>query len=107
MAKALNFKTLKKTYMTVTLENGTTIMVGMPTKKILDEFLSIKDYLESDDVTGDAIGEVYQIVAKVMSNNKGGVEIPVSDVEGMDFEDVILFIRAYTEFINEVINSKN
>lgn len=110
MAKALDFNTLKKQYLTVTLadENKTKLMITTPTKKVLDSFVSIKDSLDLEEMGETAIDELYGIVALVMSHNKTGVKITKEKIEEiMDFEDVIVFIQAYTDFISEVTNSKN
>lgn len=110
MAKSLDFNALKKQYFTVTLndENHTKLLVTTPTKKVLDDFINMRDYLDADNVGDEAISELYGIVARVMSHNKGGIKVSKEQVEELlDFEDVIVFIRAYTEFIAEVTNSKN
>ena len=110
MAKALNFNNIKKRYFTVTLadEKETTLMICTPTKAIMDEFISMKDSLGSEDMAEDAIDELYELCTKIMNRNKGGIKIAKKDLEEMfDFEDIILFIRSYTEFINELTNSKN
>lgn len=108
MAKSLDFRNLKKQYMTVTLADDTVLMIGTPTKAVMDEFLGLKDSLTADNMGDNAIDELYSICAKIMSHNKTGVYISVERVhELFDFEDVIFFIRAYSEFISEVANSKN
>lgn len=110
MAKALNFNNIKKRYFTVTLadENETTLMISTPSKSIMDEFISMKDSLGSENMGEDAIDELYELCTKIMNRNKGGIKIAKKDLEDMfDFEDIVLFIRSYTEFINELTNSKN
>ena len=110
MAKALNFNNVKKRYFTVTLadENETTLMISTPSKSIMDEFISMKDSLVSEDMGEDAIDDLYDLCTKIMNRNKGGIKIAKKDIEDMlDFEDIILFIKSYTEFINELTNSKN
>lgn len=110
MAKTLNFNELKKKYFTVILpdDKKTTLRIGTPTKAIFDEFTSIKDTLEGDGVEDEALNELYNICAKLLSHNKGGIKISRDEVaELFDFEDIIIFIRAYTDFISEVTNSKN
>lgn len=110
MAKVLNFNKLKKQYMTVTLpdENNTTILVGTPTKAVMDDLLGLQHSLSAENMGDDAINELYEICAKIMSRNKTGVRIEKSDLEEIfDFEDVIFFIREYSDFIGEVSNAKN
>ncbi len=110
MANTLDFNTLKKRYFTVTLadEENTKLMISTPTKSVLDSFINMSNSLTEENFGDEAIDELYDIVAKIMSRNKTGKHISKEKVEEcFDFEDVILFIRAYTEFISEVTNSKN
>lgn len=110
MAKVLNFNNIKKQYMTVTLsdENNTTLMIGTPTKAILDEFINMQDSIAEHSVQADVMEELYEICARIMSRNKGGIEIAKEHIEEtFDFEDIMIFIKAYTEFIKEVTNRKN
>lgn len=110
MGKTLDFNKLKKQYMTVTLadENNTVLMIGTPTKAILDNFLSLKDSLSAENMGDDAIDELYDICTQIMNRNKTGVKVTKAMVyELFDFEDIIYFIRGYSEFISEVSNSKN
>lgn len=110
MAKALDFNKIKKRYFTVTLadENNTTLMISTPTKEIMDEFIGMKDSLNAETLGDDAIDMLYELCAKIMSRNKGGIKISQNDlVKIFDFEDIIVFIQAYTDFINELTNSKN
>lgn len=109
MARSLDFNSMKKKYLTVTLadEANTVLMVGTPTKAVLDRLLSMKDSL-GDELTDDAIEELFDICARIMSRNKTGRVITKETVEELfDFEDIIVFIRAYTEFISEVSSAKN
>ena len=110
MAKTLDFKALKKQYLTVKLadEKNTVLMITTPTKSVLDGFLSMRDSMEDGSLGYEAINELYNIVAKIMSHNKNGVKISKEKIEEiMDYEDIIIFIRAYTDFIAEVTGSKN
>ena len=113
MAKSLNFNNIKKQFFNVTLpdEKNTILMIGTPTKAIMDDLtliqksmLSVNDTESSIDVTDD----LYNACAKVMSRNKAGTKITGEFLaEIFDFEDVILFFNAYMAFIDEVIASKN
>lgn len=110
MANSFDFNALKKRYFTVTLndENKTKLFITTPTKKVLDNFVSMKNTLEASSVQGDAIDELYDIVAQIMSHNKTGFVVTRDLVEELlDFEDIAVFINAYTNFISEVTGSKN
>lgn len=110
MAKTLDFNKIKKTYFTIRLadEKQTTLMLCMPTKEIIDELVSMKDSLEAESMETEAVDDLYELCVKIMGRNKGGIKVLKEDLEKvLDFEDIIVFIRAYTEFISEITNSKN
>lgn len=111
MANVVDFTKLKKEYLTVKLndEKKTVLMIGTPSKKILDEFTNMNDLIKSNDgADGDTVNELYRICAKIMSFNKGGIEI-TSEYLGtfFDIEDLTYFFQAYGDFIRNITNSKN
>ena len=112
MAKTLNFNSVKKQFLTVTLadEKNTVLMIGTPTKAIMDDLSILQTSLESVDAndSNSAANDLYEACAKVMSRNKAGVKITkefLADI--FDFEDIVLFFSAYMDFVREVIGSKN
>lgn len=113
MAKALNFKTIKKTYLPVTFddEKGTTIFVGTPTKAVLNDLVLLQAEVESfgdESVDPAALDELFTACAAIMSRNKTGHKITKAFLEKVfDFEDIVIFLHAYTEFVGEVIDRKN
>ena len=113
MANVLNFNNLKKRYLTVTLpdDNHTTLMIGTPTKSIMDELILMQEGISTigDDRTGsDTINDLYNACAKVMSRNKCGVKITGEYLaELLDVEDIMLFFKSYMDFMSELSNSKN
>lgn len=111
MARSLNFNTIKKEYLTVTLPNKKTIMIGTPTKAIMKELISIQESLDDVDennATAEDLDSLYIVCAKIMSRNKGGVTITPKDLEkDLDFEDIKIFLREYMDYMSEVMSSKN
>lgn len=110
MSKPLNLNKLKKKTITVTLPDPdeTTLIICTPTKEIMDEFIALQASMADSDDQADAIDNLYDVCAKIMTRNKSGLEITKEFVAGnMDFEDVIVFIKAYSEFIQEVSSGKN
>ena len=113
MSNSINFNTLKKQYLTTTLpdEKHTTIMVCMPTKSLLDDLMSLETTLNLDGENQNSeeiIGELYAIVAKVMSRNKGGIKITREKLEKcLDFEDLIFYFKEYLKFVRSISTSKN
>lgn len=113
MAKTLNFNNVKKTYLTVTLadENNTTLMIGTPTKAMMDNLVALQDSLTSvseEEASTEATDELYSECANLMSRNKAGIKITKEFlVNVFDFEDIVIFLNAYMEFITEVTSGKN
>lgn len=109
MAKTLDFNKVKKQYLTVKLadEDQTTLLITTPTKKTLEEFIGIRNLVTNSD-NADVMDEFYDITAKIMSHNLNKKQITKEYIESnFDFEDIIIFIQAYTEFIQEITNQKN
>lgn len=111
MSKVLDFTKRKKEYLTVKLDDPkkTVLMIGTPTKKILEDFMYLNAKIEEDGgASGELVEELYEICAKVMSFNKGGIEI-TSDYlsEFFDIEDIMIFFNGYMEYMNTLTNSKN
>lgn len=104
-----NFNSLKKKTMTVILpdERKTALIIGVPSKSIMDEIISIYENL--DENNGYEVMEtVYDLYSKILNGNKNNIKITPEQIEEMfDFEDVLLFIKSYVKFINEVTGTKN
>lgn len=113
MAKPLNFNNVRKRYLTVTLadENNTTLMIGTPTKAVMDDLILLKSSLEAIEEDGTdtaATDDLFAACAKVMSRNKAGIKISKADLEEIfDFEDIMIFFSAYMDFVSEVTSGKN
>lgn len=112
MAKALNFNNVKKRYLNVTLpdEKETVLMIGTPTKAVMNDLVLLRSGLESlsDGADEEALDDLYAVCARVMSRNKAGKKITKEYLEEIfDFEDIIIFFHAYIEFVSELSNEKN
>lgn len=111
MANVLDFNKQKKEYLTVKLhdEKKTVLMIGTPTRSILRNFIDINESIEaSGGVDADMIDDLYNVCAKIMSFNKGGIKITgdyLSDF--FDLEDITTFFNAYMDYIGSVTNAKN
>ena len=113
MAKPLNFNKVQKHYLNVTLadENNTMILIGTPTKAVMDDIKRLQDkmnHVTDDDATSEDMDELYGVCAQLMSRNKTGAKITSDFLATIfDLEDVKIFIDAYMEFLDEVLGSKN
>ena len=92
-------------------EKKTTLMIGTPTKAIMDDLLLLQSSLETineDETNAEATDDLYLACAKVMSRNKGGIKVTKEFLENLfDFEDIMIFFEAYMDFIGEVTDVKN
>lgn len=112
MAKTLNFNTIKKQYLTVTFndEKKTTVMIGTPTKSIMNELIALNESLDvdGDSISNETIDELFYVCARVISRNKGGVTITKDFLEDtFDIEDLFTFFNAYMDFVTVLGNEKN
>lgn len=111
MSKTLDFTKVKKEYLTIKLNDtkNTTLLVGTPTKAILNEFIAINEKVsEEDGADNEAINDLYRVCARVMSFNKTGIKITAEYLETFfDIEDILIFFNAYGEFLTSITNSKN
>lgn len=113
MAKTLDFNKVQKKYLCVVLadEKNTTLMIGTPTKAIMDDLLVLKasfDTLAEDETNVEATDDLYNACAKVMSRNKAGITITKEKLENLfDFEDIMIFFESYMGFIDEITTVKN
>lgn len=111
MANVLDFTKRKKEYLTVKLDDPkkTVLMIGTPTKSILEDFMYLNAKVEEEGgASGELVDDLYEICAKIMSFNKGGLKI-TSDYlsEFFDIEDIMVFFNAYMDYMNTLTNSKN
>lgn len=111
MAKTLDFTTRKKEYLTIKLndEKKTTLMIGTPTRNVLMDFIGINERIgDGDGADMEAIDDLYNVCAKIMSFNKGGIKITADYLgEFFDVEDILVFFNAYGEFMESITSAKN
>ncbi len=105
----LDFTQSAKRFLAVNLINNQQVRVRMPTKRVFDALLGLRDRL-SVQISDDAgqLDEIYGLIAIVMSNNLEHVEISHEYLaELFDVEDVQTFFQAYMAFINGVVSDPN
>lgn len=110
MAKSFDFNKVKPKTMNVTLsdEENTTLILMTPDKKLVDELRSLKDIVE-DSEDEEVLDSLYELASKIMSRNKNGIEVTTKKLREL-YEDVsyiMAFLEAYTDFVNDLSNSKN
>lgn len=107
----LDFRKTKKNYLKVTLNDAseTNLSIMQPTKELFEKMLAMSD--EVGRMTGadlDALDEVYEVCAELMSRNKEGLIVGKSNLEAtLDFEDIVTFLQAYSTFVAGIVHGKN
>ena len=87
-------------------EAGTKLSLLQPTKSLFQKMASMSEEVGSIDYADlDALDEVYGVCAELMSRNKEGIKVTVEMLAGaLDFEDIVLFLQSYGEFVASVIH---
>lgn len=107
----LDFRNHQKTYLNLTLpdEKETSLKVMQPTKELFTKMTEMSTRVGSmagSDL--DALNEVYEVCAELISRNKEGITFTKEELEGvLDFEDIVVFLRAYSTFVSEIVFGKN
>ena len=108
---SLNFNNIQKQYLMVTLndDKNTILSIANPTKRLLEEFISVQSMLSgAEEGSMEQIDVLYDMCAKLMSRNKGNITITKEKIEELfDIEDIMVLFNAYMEFITNQVNSKN
>lgn len=110
MAKMLDFRKSKKPTLPVTLDDDLVVNIYTPDKALLEELLDAQNDIRSlsDDNDREKLDALYDMCARIMSNNREKREFDTEEIEEyFDTRDVVRLIRAYTEFVAEVSNAKN
>lgn len=108
MAKSLNLKNTDKPFLSVTLPDGKTLLVGTPTKRIFDELTGIQNNLDENAPDNDSLDAIYNVCSLILSRNKTGKEITKEYLEEtFDIADIILLFKSYVEFVQSLKFSKN
>lgn len=109
MSTVLDFSKAKKPTLPIKFPDNSMIHVYTPSKRMLEQMLDIKDQLDGAARNDpDSINQLYDIAARLMSNNKTGKQIAADWLgEMLDVSDIVTFFRVYSEFIAELSAAKN
>lgn len=110
MERCLDFNRLEKKVLNVTLsdQNKTKITVLPPTKNLYEKVVLVRERLQqllktdlSDVLAVDIVGDIYEVVAQIMSRNREEIIITKNQaMEILDFKDVWEFLNLY---VNELM----
>ena len=109
MAQVLDFNKRKKHYLTIVLpdENQTKLLLMTPTKKLITALMTMLP--ESAEIPSEEdLAVLYELCAQLISRNKSGRKVTAEELEELlEFEGMIVFFKAYTDFVTELSNEKN
>lgn len=107
----LDFRRAKKNCMKIVLndERETKLSLLQPTKQLFERMVVMSE--EIGNLSGsdlEALDEVYAVCAELMSRNKEGIVVGKNNLESiLDFEDVVIFLNAYSNFVAGIVHGKN
>lgn len=108
---SLDFRKTKKNYLKVTLNDDaeTNLSIMQPTKELFERMVAMSE--EVANISGsdlEALDEVYGVCAELMSRNREGLIVSKSNLEStLDFEDIVMFLQAYSAFVAGIVHGKN
>lgn len=108
---SLDFRSRKKNYLKITLNDAdeTKLSVLQPTKLLFQKMVAMSEEVGNISSTDmDALDEVYAVCAELMNRNKEGIVVSKANLEScLDFEDIVIFLQAYSSFVASIVHGKN
>lgn len=106
MANSFDFNKIKKKYFNVGLPDGTKLQLRTPSKRIYEGLKKIST--DADSNLMDQAAEVYDISAKILSNNLEN-KVVTGEYVSNNFEilDLAVFLEAYFDYTQEVVDNPN
>lgn len=98
---------LKTRYFDIKLKNGRILNIEPPKMKVLKK-ISVLSEIKEEDLTGSDITNLLEAVSLALSKNKQGVKISAEKVEEeYDIFELVEFLIAYFNWVNQIQESKN
>lgn len=129
MNYTVNFQKAKRNYMALTFDDEREndgqietyeriICVGMPKKRVFSALMDMQDIMdrknetqtekEKHEADRKIIDELYELTAKILSNNLKGERITVDWVEEQfSTEELKIFFNQYVKFVNGEATNPN
>lgn len=107
---SFNFNKIKRTYLNVTLKDGTALQVKMPTKNTFGKVQALNRLQDDENAdVADVMDTMAAVMADCLSNNLNGVRVKAEQIaEEYDIEEMTEFIREYYEkFVGGLQNNPN
>mgnify|MGYP005772104459 FL=1 len=107
---SFNFNKIKRTYLNVTLKDGTALQVKMPTKNTFGKVQALNRLQDDENAdVADVMDTMAAVMADCLSNNLNGVQVKAEQIaEEYDIEEMTAFIGEYYEkFVGGLQNNPN
>lgn len=107
--KSFDFNKVKRSYFPTTLKDGTKLQVKMPAKKTFEKLLALDiSEASSKEEAVEVISALDTMCAELLSNNVAGHDVDADYMnDNYDFEEKMLFLDAYMDFVNDAKNDPN
>lgn len=110
MARALDFRTVKKQFLTLTFNDGNVVLIRSPKlinienlMELSKRFSKANEDIQHGDTDSEDVRIVYQMCADIISNNMQKEKITVDYLaEQFDVEDLTIFFDQYMGFVSEI-----
>lgn len=103
--KSFSFNKIERSFFAAELKDNKKVLIKMPQKKTFEKMNAFNS--ATTDIE-DTIGALYGLCADIMSNNKTGRSITADYLEkNFDFEEMMIFIEEYTDFVSGVKKDPN
>lgn len=110
MEKTLDFNSIERHYLNITLNNEskTKLQIMTPSKKLLDMVLKALPKLDEAAPDEDELAALYNTAALMMKRNRKGIQVTPEELEEiLDLDDLIIFYKSYVDWLNKIAQSKN
>lgn len=107
MANILDLSVFKEQTLDIKLLDGTQINIKKPNQEFMIKLLGFKEESSKRSNSADSLELIKNLVLDVLNFNKNGRKFTAEDIADYDLVIQQAIIKAYTNFINEVMGNPN
>lgn len=107
MANILDLSVFKEQTLDIKLLDGTQINIKKPNQEFMIKLLGFKEEASKRSNSVDSLELMKELVLDVLNFNKNGRQFTAEDIADYDLVIQQAIIKAYTNFINEVMGNPN
>ena len=107
MANILDLTVFKEQTLNIKLLDGTQINIKKPNQEFMIKLLGFKEEASKRSNSVDSLELIKDLVLDVLNFNKNGRKFTAEDIDDYDLVIQQAIIKAYTNFINEVMGNPN